>query len=1204
MKKTCTLILCIVMAMTMSLPSLSLAKAGPATGDPGQPKAAVSEDMIVDLLSEGDYREGEAVAVFRKGMDTDIDAKTKELANVSSTSVGLAATEGATAQDEQKEEALDRMAESDGSKYVIKHVIDHSRTTRQILEELYSDPDVISAEPNYIIKAPDPVVSEEGSPSSEQGTSSSFSDRSKLFNVVGGSIKNKSVGNTDKTINAPAKVIGAENNAAGSNVGDLTPYQWSMTNMNGKFVSPASNPSDYSMNVPGWKEGRTNPSAPKNSSGTVCIVDSGIDTTHPDLKDSLFTFSKAQQKKYKCGPHGINVSGSKNKKDVSDYSAHGSHVAGIVAASWNKEGVSGVAHGTKIFSVRVFDDTGDGSTATTTIQAFQFLIDVAKDVNLKAANCSWGDLTPHFVLTTMVNELGSKGANTVFAAGNRSLDLDKDKDTGPMINSPYCIIVDGAMTDGKKGDFSCWGQHSTDIFSAGSQILSTVPSEVTVMTEVNTPMASSILTRFFPEASAPSDLPMPTERFDGSTSKVRFFDKNPALYSDAVETGRRGNMGFDDRHDMEFDVKSLKPSPSDFSTAMPAKLGSVYMAVLVDKADDVKWLNVAESATGITRILGGIASITCRLTENGKPVQIDNFGLNFLNKGWDALSRYTYYQCQWSTLNVNVPEMIKASNEMKNVDPAKLEEQALKYTYPGDVDGLYEWTDKGQKYVICEVGMSEAEPGKPIDKAKMHLDNVAAGGESAYTGAYEYMPGTSMAAPTISGALSVAAKNESPNKKLSAKKLKKRSLARAAKILASVRYDKSLSKLCTTGGAFDFSRNPGLKKKAPIITSATATAKNLKIKGYFFGKKSNLYVDDKKVKVKSWKDTVINGRIKKLRNGNHVAKVVKKDGTTFRSVFSYSVSKSKGKMLYSKKLPIPTTSKKYKARKDELYNGNTAVCGSKFFIPSINVKDEFQGLLMFNAKKNKWSHCKDAPKQLKNKSSFTMTGFKGKVYFYVVSSGNKNLWIYDPGKNKWKRSKIEFADSSLSLVSIGSRLFAVDPSFSKSPSKKKKEFAFGLIDLKKNKVIPVKGHFKDSNSDALQSRLVSYGKYGYVYCPEGSDETKASKGMLARFSYNAKKKKMTVKDLTKTIKKKIKTFETDVALAAYPKGAALITGTRTGKDTLIIKNKSKKVSVFKRTLSYNKVFYPYAAWYKGKLYAGGCNEVDQGKLFFRSTTLK
>jgi subtilisin family serine protease len=84
---------------------------------------------------------------------------------------------------------------------------------------------------------------------------------------------------------------------------------------------------------------------------TIAIVDTGVDLNHPDLKDKLL-------------PGADFVSSEPCTPGAQDTNGHGTHVAGIAAASTNNGiGVAGTAPAAKILPVRVLDSTGSGSGA-------------------------------------------------------------------------------------------------------------------------------------------------------------------------------------------------------------------------------------------------------------------------------------------------------------------------------------------------------------------------------------------------------------------------------------------------------------------------------------------------------------------------------------------------------------------------------------------------------------------------------------------------------------------------------------------------------------------------------------------------------------------------------------------------------------------------------------------------------------------------
>ena len=75
----------------------------------------------------------------------------------------------------------------------------------------------------------------------------------------------------------------------------------------------------------------------------VAVIDTGIQRDHPDLN---------VVGGYNC------TSANRGKWD--DGNGHGTHVAGIIGAHDNGQGVVGVAPGVRLWSVKVLDDTGDG----------------------------------------------------------------------------------------------------------------------------------------------------------------------------------------------------------------------------------------------------------------------------------------------------------------------------------------------------------------------------------------------------------------------------------------------------------------------------------------------------------------------------------------------------------------------------------------------------------------------------------------------------------------------------------------------------------------------------------------------------------------------------------------------------------------------------------------------------------------------------
>ncbi|MFJ4845543.1 S8 family peptidase [Streptomyces sp. NPDC088733] len=134
---------------------------------------------------------------------------------------------------------------------------------------------------------------------------------------------------------------------------------------------------------------------------TVAVLDTGVDATHPDLKDRI----DAQK----------NFSGT---PDTVDHVGHGTHVASIVAGSGARSGgkYKGVAPGARLIIGKVLDDTGEGDESGI-IAGMQWAVaQGAKVVNLSLGGPDTPETDP---VEQAVDELSaSSGALFVIAAGN------------------------------------------------------------------------------------------------------------------------------------------------------------------------------------------------------------------------------------------------------------------------------------------------------------------------------------------------------------------------------------------------------------------------------------------------------------------------------------------------------------------------------------------------------------------------------------------------------------------------------------------------------------------------------------------------------------------------------------------------------------------------------------------------------------------
>ncbi|MDE3194673.1 MAG: S8 family serine peptidase, partial [Chloroflexota bacterium] len=142
-----------------------------------------------------------------------------------------------------------------------------------------------------------------------------------------------------------------------------------------------------------------------SSSITIAVVDTGVDLGHPDLAGSLVPGTRIVS-----SPDARCAAGT----DASDDNGHGTHVAGIAAASGNDGfGIAGVAFGVRVMPVKVLDCTGAGLDADVAEG-----ITYAADHGARVINMSLGEEAAASVTQAAVAYAIGKGVVVVAAAGN------------------------------------------------------------------------------------------------------------------------------------------------------------------------------------------------------------------------------------------------------------------------------------------------------------------------------------------------------------------------------------------------------------------------------------------------------------------------------------------------------------------------------------------------------------------------------------------------------------------------------------------------------------------------------------------------------------------------------------------------------------------------------------------------------------------
>jgi serine protease len=219
--------------------------------------------------------------------------------------------------------------------------------------------------------------------------------------------------------------------------------------------------STYGVNASeAWTITRGSPSI------VVAVVDTGI-TDHPDLNENVvpgydFISSSSQSRDGNGRDADPSDPGDWNVSDGTSSSWHGTHVAGIIAASSNSIGITGIAPNVKIEPVRVLG--ANGGTEADIAAGINWAIGVkiggvptnqypAKVVNLSIGSSDFSTCYSNSPTQLAIDESKRRNVTLVTAAGN-----DNHYATASYPGNCYGNITIGAT--GYTGDRSYYSNYS------------------------------------------------------------------------------------------------------------------------------------------------------------------------------------------------------------------------------------------------------------------------------------------------------------------------------------------------------------------------------------------------------------------------------------------------------------------------------------------------------------------------------------------------------------------------------------------------------------------------------------------------------------------------------------------------------------------------------------------------------------------------
>ena len=219
-----------------------------------------------------------------------------------------------------------------------------------------------------------------------------------------------------------------------------------------------------------------------DSSVVVAVIDTGVDYTHEDLKDNIWVNTK------EIPGNGIDDDGNGYIDDVygvdletgrdsgMDDNGHGTHVAGIIAASNNHIGVVGLAYNVKIMPIKAGMASGffnQSQIAKGILYAYNNGADVI--------NMSFGGSASTIAVQDAL-ETAYTRCVLVAAAGNDAMPNEGRPITAPTYPAALSYVM-GVMSVDIRGvesgftnyDVAAYSSVEYEVYAPGSQILSTIP---------------------------------------------------------------------------------------------------------------------------------------------------------------------------------------------------------------------------------------------------------------------------------------------------------------------------------------------------------------------------------------------------------------------------------------------------------------------------------------------------------------------------------------------------------------------------------------------------------------------------------------------------------------------------------------------------------------------------------------------------------
>jgi len=205
-----------------------------------------------------------------------------------------------------------------------------------------------------------------------------------------------------------------------------------------------------------------------SSSVTVAVVDTGINSTHPEFSGRISS--------------SIPSTDYVGSNALTDPNGHGTHVAGTIGAAANNGGMAGVAWDVRLVSIRILDQYGGSLYYTSHLTS---AVEYAAAKGIQIINHSGGSYN---ITNSEVNAFTTALRNYkglfVCAAGNDAANNDNNNFFPSNVREPNLISVGATNVNDTIATSADWvsqtggsnyGANTVDIFAPGTDIYSSLP---------------------------------------------------------------------------------------------------------------------------------------------------------------------------------------------------------------------------------------------------------------------------------------------------------------------------------------------------------------------------------------------------------------------------------------------------------------------------------------------------------------------------------------------------------------------------------------------------------------------------------------------------------------------------------------------------------------------------------------------------------